>query len=82
MSVAVARRSPLLPVNGGTPREVADSIKLLEGRPMLPNYVKTALPAQAANGEMIYVTNESGGAVPAFFDGTNWRRVTDRAVVS
>lgn len=33
-------------------------------------------------GAMVYCSNESGGAVPAFYDGTNWRRVTDRAVVS
>jgi hypothetical protein len=32
--------------------------------------------------QMIFVTNESGGAVPAFSDGTNWRRVTDRAIVT
>ena len=31
---------------------------------------------------IIYVSNESGGAVLAFSDGTNWRRVTDRAVIS
>lgn len=31
---------------------------------------------------LIYVTDETGGAVPAFSDGTNFRRVTDRAVVS
>jgi hypothetical protein len=31
---------------------------------------------------MIYVSDEAGGAIPAFSDGTNWRRVTDRAVVS
>ncbi len=31
---------------------------------------------------MIYVSNESGGAVVAFSDGTSWRRLTDRAVVS
>lgn len=33
-------------------------------------------------GMMAYITNETGGAVPAFFDGTNWRRVTDRNVIS
>ena len=32
--------------------------------------------------KLIFVTNEAGGAVPAFSDGTNFRRVTDRAVVS
>jgi hypothetical protein len=38
--------------------------------------------ASAGAGAMIYVSNESGGAVVAFSDGTAWRRVTDRAVVS
>ncbi len=33
-------------------------------------------------GKIIYVSDETGGAVPAFNDGTNWRRVTDRAIVS
>jgi hypothetical protein len=41
-----------------------------------------ALPSPAPAGAMIYVIDESGGAVPAFSDGTAWRRVTDRAVVS
>jgi len=31
---------------------------------------------------LVYVTNEAGGAIVAFSDGTNWRRVTDRAIVS
>lgn len=30
----------------------------------------------------IYVSDEAGGAQPAFSDGTNWRRLTDRAIVS
>jgi hypothetical protein len=33
-------------------------------------------------GTMIYVTNEAGGATPAFSDGTNWRRASDRAIIS
>jgi hypothetical protein len=33
-------------------------------------------------GKIIFVTDESGGSVPAFNDGTNWRRVTDRNIVS
>jgi hypothetical protein len=49
---------------------------------VLPNYTVSTLPSASAPGGMIYVTNESGGAVPAFSDGTNWRRVTDRAIVS
>ncbi len=46
-------------------------------------YLVAQLPAAALwEGATVYVSNESGGAVPAFSDGTNWRRVTDRAVVS
>jgi hypothetical protein len=32
--------------------------------------------------QFVYCSDESGGAVPAFSDGINWRRVTDRAVVT
>ena len=42
----------------------------------------TAASAAASYPSLIYVTDEAGGAVPAFSDGTNWRRVTDRAIVS
>lgn len=38
-------------------------------------------PADTLYG-LIFITDEVGGAVPAFSDGTNWRRVTDRAIVS
>jgi len=31
---------------------------------------------------LIFITNEAGGAVPAFGDGSDWRRVTDRTVIS
>lgn len=34
------------------------------------------------SGSVVYITNESGGATLAMSDGTNWRRVTDRAVIS
>lgn len=49
---------------------------------VLPSYTVATVPAAAPAAQMIYVTNETGGAVPAFSDGTNWRRVTDRAIVS
>lgn len=48
----------------------------------LPSYTVATLPSAVTAGQMIFVTNESGGSVPAFSDGTNWRRVTDRAIVS
>lgn len=40
------------------------------------------LPAASPAGQWIYVTDETGGAVPCFSDGSDWRRVTDRAVAS
>jgi hypothetical protein len=43
-----------------------------------------ALPSAAGSGAgaTIFISNESGGAVLAYSDGVNWRRVTDRAVAS
>lgn len=46
------------------------------------SYTVAALPSATPAGRVIYVSDESGGAVLAFSDGTNWRRVTDRAIVS
>lgn len=49
----------------------------------MPSYTVTTLPSVTTFANcLIYVSNETGGAVPAFSDGTNWRRVTDRAIVS
>jgi len=50
---------------------------------VLASYSKTALPVATQPGTLIYVTDEVGGAVPAFADNFGaWRRVTDRAIVS
>lgn len=70
-----------------------DSTDAADGSLTLANLIATGLiiaksstvaglPAATSAGAMIFVTNETGGAVLAFADGTNWRRVTDRAVVS
>jgi Protein of unknown function (DUF2793) len=47
-------------------------------------YTLTTLPSASGNGvgSMIYVINAVGGPVIAFSDGTNWRKVTDRLLVS
>lgn len=64
-------------------RSAATAINtLIKPQTTLNSYTVANLPSAGTAGQMIYVTNESGGAVPAFSDGTNWRRVTDRAVVS
>jgi hypothetical protein len=47
-----------------------------------PTYTVTTLPNADPSAQLIYVSNESGGAVMAFSDGTNWRRMTDRAIVT
>jgi hypothetical protein len=50
----------------------------------LPSYAKAALPsATDYHPGLVFVSDEAGGAVIAFSDGAgNWRRVTDRAIVS
>lgn len=49
-----------------------------------PSYTVAGVPSASTlgAGSTIYVSDESGGAVLAFSDGTDWRRVTDRAVIS
>ena len=48
-----------------------------------PTYTVATVPAAAGHaGKTIFVSDEAGGAVLAFSDGTDWRRVTDRAVIS
>lgn len=50
---------------------------------VLAQYVKADLPDAARwVGAWIYVTDDVGGAVPAFSDGVAWRRATDRNVIS
>lgn len=63
--------------------EVINAINAIYAGVELPTYTVATVPtASAYTRRMIYISDEAGGAVPAFSDGTNWRRVTDRAVVS
>ena len=50
----------------------------------LKSYTVATLPdaAVAGAGAIIHVADESGGAVPAYSDGSAWRRVNDRGLVS
>lgn len=66
-------------------RWVLDVSSVLGGRQprKLAEYTVATLPdAVRWKRHEIYVTDESGGEVAAISDGTNWRRTTDRAVVS
>jgi hypothetical protein len=46
------------------------------------SFTVSGLPSAGQPGQMIYVSDETGGSVMAFSDGSNWRRITDRAIVS
>ena len=49
----------------------------------LPSYSVSQLSMMTATaGSMVFCNNESGGSVPVFYDGFNWRRATDRAIAS
>lgn len=49
----------------------------------LDSFEVSQLPsASDFEGAMVYCTDETGGPVPVFSDGTNWRRVTDRAIAT
>lgn len=59
----------------------SDGTVEIEGPFVLASYTVAGVPTAVAGG-LIYVSDETGGPVMAFSDGTNWRRMTDRAVVS
>ncbi|MFH1761528.1 MAG: hypothetical protein ABIA63_10555 [bacterium] len=48
---------------------------------ILPSYDKSSLPTGVTGG-LIYVNNATGGAEPAFYDGSDWRRCSDRTVIN
>ena len=56
----------------------------VNGAVRVKSYTVAGLPSASGEGAgaMIFVSDETGGAVLSFSDGTDWRRVTDRAVVS
>ena len=52
------------------------------GQLVLPTFTVGSLPDAGIAAQLIYVSDETGGATIAFSDGTNWRRMQDRVVVS
>ena len=48
----------------------------------LPSFTVAGLPNVTPAGQMIFVSNATSGSIPAFSDGTNWRRVDDRSIVT
>ena len=50
---------------------------------LLKSFAVADLPDAALwEGAIIYVPDETGGSIIAFSGGTDWRRSTDRAIVS
>jgi len=62
------------------------TVSEIETRKPTPHDSYTVAEAQALTyinpGSMIFVSNESGGSTMAFYDGTSWRRIQDRQVIS
>lgn len=73
-----------LTLNKASNSQLAAAIVVMVSKYLIPaSYTVAGVPSAASNARrIIYVSNESGGAVLAFSDGTSWRRVTDRAVIS
>lgn len=81
LDISGAPGTPGEPGAPGTPGE--PGAPGADGTSLLPSYTVSGVPAQPATaGTQIFVTDEAGGAVPAFSDGANWRRCTDRAIIS
>lgn len=60
-----------------------DGSTITAGPINLASYTVATVPtASDFTGSIIYVSDETGGATPAFSDGTDWRRTADRAVIS
>ncbi len=63
--------------------EVDSSVKITNnGYPEAEPFTVTKLPPLGNGGGYIFVTDEVGGPVLAWSDATNWRRVSDGAIVS
>jgi hypothetical protein len=77
------RRLLAVRANSGLPKDGSEG--MTHPLPMKSFTVAELTGAYAASlwsGAIVFVSNETGGAVLAFSDGTDWRRVTDRTIVS
>ena len=55
----------------------------MTGPLVVKTYTVATVPTAADSTQgIIYVSDETGGSIIAFSDGTNWRRVTDRTIVA
>lgn len=60
-----------------------DGTEAMTGPLVTKSYTVAGVPAASDYTQgVIYVSDETGGATLAFSDGTNWRRVQDRVIIS
>jgi len=60
-----------------------DGTDAMTGPIVMQTFTVATVPTAASwTRGIIYVSDETGGATLAFSDGTNWRRVQDRAIVA
>lgn len=60
-------------------RELNDN--LLGAQVNLTSYLVQNLPEVTPTPGLIFVSDAAGGSIPAFSDGSNWRRVDDRTII-
>jgi hypothetical protein len=69
-------------VNSGNTENDHGFVFTDSGLPQLPSYSVSTLPSGVSAGDLALCTDETGGSTVVFFDGSNWRRMSDRAVAS
>ncbi len=76
------------PPKSGDKRDTQIHERIGKAAIVINGFTVASLPPASEWGDtstfssIIYITDETGGSIPAFSDGTDWRRVTDRAIVS
>jgi hypothetical protein len=49
---------------------------------VLPSYAASSLPTNKQAGQLVFLSDDIGGACIAFSDGTDWRRVSDNTIIT
>jgi hypothetical protein len=62
-------------------KDINDAFTRISNDVFRKTFLKADLPTDNSL-RWAFVSDEAGGATLAFWDGTDWRRVQDRAVVS
>jgi len=63
-------------------QNVENTFTRQEGIAHLKTVSVSDLPAVSPAGRLVFCSDETGGSTILFSDGTNWRRMQDRAIAS